>query len=161
MIMKPIWTQRNVRKSEIKATKWCGTQIPRFLAVCHMPVWTKCLLHRGWIANHSNHFYKSYIYISLYSDLFHFSFSYRYWYARGKFDSNDKLIRIVFDVRVMTVFPFRQSTISRYMTLCLVSGVSSSTMRLQATFSFLDASSHLYKRPCPLVGPLVRPSVRR
>ena len=24
---------------------------------------------------------------------------------------------------------------------------------------FLDASSHLYKRPCPSVGPSVRPSV--
>ena len=24
---------------------------------------------------------------------------------------------------------------------------------------FLDASSHLYKRPCPSVGPLVGPSV--
>ena len=33
-------------------------------------------------------------------------------------------------------------------------------VRLQL-FAFLDASSHLYKRPCPSVGPSVGPSVRR
>ena len=56
---------------------------------------------------------------------------------------------------------FDQDFVTHWKSKMLIYRFSVSHQLMFARYAFLDASSHLYKRPCPSVGPLVGKSIGR